>query len=218
MAIYRETARGLFGGAEPAPAPVRAPQRPVHAAPVQPRAAAATADASPFMAAPAFSSTANDRRTAVRAGASRRPLIIAGAIGLAALAVARIAYMTTADRTPAQSELLTTPPVATPAPIPAPEPAPIVPAEPIPAPPVASAPAPQAAPAPARRTAGAPARRAAPVRSAPVATPAEPTAPPPPTLGSPTTVTLTPATPASPPVVTPEPAPVPPPAPEPVPQ
>ncbi|NBB16133.1 hypothetical protein GVN21_12260 [Caulobacter sp. SLTY] len=222
MAIYRETARGLFGGPETAPVPARTPQKPVTrtAAPVQPgpaMAAAATADASSFAAKPMFGAPAGERRTA-RSTSSRKPLMIGAGIAVAALAVAGIAFVTTMDRTPAESALLTTPPAATPTPVPAPTPAPIVPAEPIPAPPVASTPTPEAAPPPARRTASAPARRTAPVRSAPAATPAEPVAPPAPTLGAPATVTLTPATPAAPPIVTPEPAPVPAPVPEPVPQ
>ncbi len=219
MAIYRETARGLFGeggSAAPAAKPVRT-RTPEPAA--KPFTRDTTARVAPtagpvaetsFMAAPAYGERTT---TARRSGSATRPLIIAGVAGIIALGVGAVVLMNNPGES-VETAAVTTPLVATPAPLPTPTPVAATPATPAPIPAAPEAAAPVAStPAPARRTAAPAARRAGPTpATAPVEEATVPTGPQPYSSVTPEAVTptpaptaATPATPMTPPVITPEP-------------
>ncbi|MDB5471360.1 MAG: hypothetical protein JWR84_2920, partial [Caulobacter sp.] len=129
MAIYRETARGLFGDggtADRTPTPAREPVRtraPEPAAkPFTRDTTVRTAPAAPaaetsFMAAPAF----GERTTARRSGSATRPLIIAGIAGVIALGVGAVVLLN-GNNQGLETTTVATPPAATPTPMPTPGP------------------------------------------------------------------------------------------------
>lgn len=226
MAIYRETARGLFGeGGTAAPA-----AKPVHTRAPQPAAKPFTRDTSArvaptiapaaetsFMAAPAYGERTT---TARRSGSATRPLIIAGIAGVIALGVGAVVLMNNPGEG-VETAAITTPLTATPTPLPTPAPVAATPATPMPIPATPEVTSPVAStPTPARRTAAPAARRAA-ATPAPVEEATVPTGPQPYSSVTPDAVTptpaptaATPATPAPPLVIMPEPvAPAPAPAP-----